>query len=119
MLFEFRKSKVKGLAWYFNSKNIAKTITEIHKKNPIDIIEGAELSLAFLPKIKEIKYVIRLHGGHHFFAEGENRGINGWKGFQEKRSFKKADAFIAVSNYVKSHTAKYLSYCEFYNTNHI
>lgn len=109
-IIRIQKSKVKGLAWYFNSKNIAKNIAEIHKKNPIDIVEGAELSLAFLPKIKEIKYLIRLHGGHHFFAEGENRGINGWKGFQEKRSFKKADAFIAVSNYVKSHTAMYLSY---------
>ena len=65
-------------------------------------------------KIKNIKYVIRLHGGHHFFAEAENRGINKWKGFQEKRSFKKADAFIAVSNYVKNHTATYLSY---YNKN--
>lgn len=109
-IIRIRKSNVKGLAWYFNSKNIAKTIAAIHKKNPIDIVEGAELSLAFLPKIKEIKYVIRLHGGHHFFAEGENRGITWWKGFQEKRSFKKADAFIAVSNYVKSHTARYLSY---------
>ena len=109
-IIRIRKSKVKGLAWYFNSKNIAKTIAAIHKKNRIDFVEGAELSLAFLPKIKEIKYIIRLHGGHHFFAEGENRGINWWKGFQEKRSFKKADAFIAVSNYVKSHTAKFLSY---------
>lgn len=109
-VIRIKRSKVKGLAWFFNSKNIAKTIAAIHKKNPIDIVEGAELSLAFLPKIKEIKYVIRLHGGHHFFAEGENRGINWWKGFQEKRSFKKADAFIAVSNYVKSHTAKFLSY---------
>ena len=109
-IIRIRKSKVKGLAWYFNSKNIAKTIATLHKENPIDIVEGAELSLAFLPKIKEIKYIIRLHGGHHFFAEGENRGINGWKGFQEKRSFEKAAAFIAVSNYVKSHTAMYLSY---------
>lgn len=109
-IIRIQKSKVKGLAWYFNSKNISKNIATIHKKNPIDILEGAELSFAFLPKIKEIKYIIRLHGGHHFFAEGENRGINGWKGFQEKRSFKKADAFIAVSNYVKSHTAMYLSY---------
>lgn len=109
-IIRIRKSKVKGLSWYFNSKNISKTIAAIHKKNRIDIIEGAELSFAFLPKIKEIKYIIRLHGGHHFFAEGENREINRWKGFQEERSFKKADAFIAVSNYVKSHTSKYLSY---------
>ncbi len=51
-----------------------------------------------------------MHGGHHFFAEAEKREINYWKGFQEKRSFKKADGFIAVSNYVKVHTAKYLNY---------
>ena len=109
-IIRIQKSTVKGLAWYFNSKNIAKTIATIHQKNPIHIVEGSELSLAFLPKIKDLKYVIRLHGGHHFFAEAENRGINSWKGFQEKRSFKKADAFIAVSNYVKMHTANYLSY---------
>lgn len=109
-VIRIKRSKVKGLAWFFNSKNIGKTIDAIHRKAPIHIIEGPELSLAFLPKIKDIKYIIRLHGGHHFFAEGENRGINWWKGFQEKRSFKKADAFITVSNYVKSHTAKFLSY---------
>ena len=67
----------------------------MHKKKPINSIEGAELSFAFLPKIKDIKYVIRLHGGHHFFAVAENREINKWKGFQEKRSFKKADAIIS------------------------
>jgi glycosyltransferase involved in cell wall biosynthesis len=102
--------KQKGLQWYFNSRAIANKIKEVHQQNNIDIVETAELGLAFLPKIKKIKYVIRLHGGHHFFAEGENRGINPWKGFQEKRSFSKADGFIAVSEYVKSHTAKYLSY---------
>jgi glycosyltransferase involved in cell wall biosynthesis len=102
--------KQKGLQWYFNAKAISRKIKEVHAKNPIDIVETAELGLAFMPKIKNIKYIIRLHGGHHFFAEGEKRGINWWKGYQEKRSFKKADAFIGVSNYVKNHTSNYLSY---------
>lgn len=101
--------KAKGLQWYFNSKAIAAKIKEIHQIKPFDFIETAELGLAFLPKIKGIKYVIRMHGGHHFFAQAENRRINRWKGFQEKRSFGKVDAFIAVSNYVKIHTAYYLS----------
>lgn len=109
-IYRLQVKKTKGLQWYNNSKAIAKKIQEVHTENPISIIETAELGLAFLPKNKEIKYVIRLHGGHHFFAEGEKRSINWWKGFQEKRSFKKADAFIAVSEYVKTHTAKYLSY---------
>ena len=109
-VYRVTAKKIKGLQWYFNTQAVAQKIREVHKSNPIQIIETAELGLAFLPKIKDIKYVIRLHGGHHFFAEGENRGINYWKGFQEKRSFKKADAFIAVSKYVQSHTEKYLSY---------
>ena len=44
-VIRIQKSKVKGLAWYFNSKNIAKTIAAIHKKNPIDIVEGQLICL--------------------------------------------------------------------------
>jgi len=102
--------KIKGFTWLLNSKFINKRIKKLHNETPIDIVETPELGLAFLNKIPKIKYIIRLHGGHHFFSEAENRKINWWKGFQEKRSFKKADAFIAVSKYVKVHTAKYLSY---------
>ncbi|MBS7255491.1 glycosyltransferase family 4 protein [Flavobacterium branchiicola] len=109
-VFRLKKHTVKGLTWYFNSKEINDKIREIHKKDPIDIIESPELGFAFISKIKGIKYIIRLHGGHHFFAESEKRKINRWKGFQEKRSFKKSDAFIAVSKFVKDHTEKYLSY---------
>lgn len=110
MIYRVPPSKIKGLTWFLNSQKVNREIKKLHKKNPIDILETAELGLAFSNKLKGIKYIIRLHGGHHFFAEAENRGINKWKGFQEKRSFSKADAFIAVSNYVKSHTEKYLSY---------
>lgn len=109
-IYRLKKSSVKGLSWYFNSKAVNKKISQIHKENPIHIIESSELGLAFISKIENIKCIIRLHGGHHFFAESENRKINKWKGFQEKRSFSKADAFIAVSQYVKKHTEKYLSY---------
>jgi glycosyltransferase involved in cell wall biosynthesis len=109
-IFRLRPFKINGLTWLFNSNAINNKIRQIHKESPIDIVESAELGLAFIDKIKNIQYVIRLHGGHHFFAEVENRGINKWKGFQEKRSFQKADAFIAISSYVKNHTEKYLSY---------
>lgn len=101
---------IKWFSWYFGLKVLNKKIAQIHKENPIDVIESAELELAFLNKLPGIKYVIRLHGGHHFFAEAENRKINFWKGFQEKLSFKKADAFISVSDYVKIHTNKFLSF---------
>ncbi len=101
-------SKIGGIAWALNFKAVNREIEVLNQEKPIDIVEGSELSFAFLKKKETITYLIRLHGGHHFFAEGENRSINKWKGFQEKRSFGKADGFIGVSEYVVKHTSKFL-----------
>ncbi|WP_396166628.1 glycosyltransferase family 4 protein [Flavobacterium sp.] len=109
-IFRLGYQNVKRFGWFYGFKAMNKKIAAIHKENPIDSIESAELELAFLTKIPGIKYVIRLHGGHHFFSESEHRKIDFWKGFQEKISFKKADAFIAVSNYVKTKTNEFLSF---------
>ena len=92
------------------SFQINKKLKQLHKENPITIIEAAEGGLALLSKGHLAKKVIRLHGGHHFFSEAEKRKINWRKGWLEKKSFAKADGFIAISQYVKDHTAKYLSY---------
>ncbi|SEF41825.1 glycosyltransferase family 4 protein [Algoriphagus boritolerans] len=102
--------KIKGINWWFIAKGLNQKLQEIHADTPLNIVEGSELAFAFLKKPKGVKFIIRLHGGHHFFAESENRKIQFWKGFQEKRSFKKADAFIAVSDYVKVHTGNLLSF---------
>jgi glycosyltransferase involved in cell wall biosynthesis len=101
---------VKGLTWYLNSTDINRKLKDLHFIMPIDIIESTELGLAFIDKKPNIKYLIRLHGGHHFFTEAEKRKINPWKEFQEKRSFAKADKIIGVSNFVIDHTAKYLKF---------
>lgn len=93
-----------------NSMSINKELKKIHKESAIDIVETSELDCAYLPKQTPFKKVIRLHGGHHFFAEAEKRGIDPVKGKREQKSFKNADGFIAVSNYVKTHTEKYLNY---------
>ena len=109
-VYRLKPKKLKGITWLLNNLSINSKIKSIDKTHKIDIIETAELGLAFISKIKSTKYLIRLHGGHHFFAESENRKVTKWKAFQEKRSFKRADGFVAVSNFVKSHTEKYLSY---------
>ncbi len=93
-----------------NFWRIRRKIKEINSVNPIQIVETSELDCAYLNRETTYKKVIRLHGGHHFFATSENRDINPIKGKREKRSFKNADAFIAVSNFVKSHTSTYLDY---------
>ena len=109
-IFRLGYQNVNRLGWFYGLKAMNKKIAAIHKEYPISILESAELELAFLTKLLGIKYVIRLHGGHHFFSESEHRKIDFWKGFQEKRSFKKADAFIAVSNFVKAKTNEFLSF---------
>lgn len=101
-------SKKGGIAWIYNSRAVQGEIMRLNEECPVDLIEGSELSFAFIRKCTSIAYIIRLHGGHHFFAEGENRPINRWKGFQERRSFRKVDGFIGVSEYVVSHTSKFL-----------
>ena len=109
-LYQKKMFKLPYISWLFNSILINKVIKKIHKKSPISIIETSELDLAFISKLKNINYVIRLHGGHHFFSKAENRKLNFWKAYQEKKSFSKADGFIAVSEHVRNETQNYLSF---------
>ncbi len=110
VLIRLRKPISPKAKFIENFLRINKRLSKINKETKIDIVEASELDCAYLPKKPPFKKVIRLHGGHHFFAEGEQRGIDPIKGKREKKSFANADAFIAVSNYVKEHTAKFLSY---------
>lgn len=95
-------------AFYANSRKLSRLIENINRRCPIDVLESPEMGLAFLKKIPGIRYVIRLHGGHHFFTSAEEKSLNWWKAYQEKRSFRKADHFIAVSQYVASATQQLL-----------
>lgn len=109
-IYRYKSKKVKTLTWLLNYIIINKAIKKLHAHQPIDIVESTELGLAFIHKIKGIKYLIRMNGGHHFFAESENRKIEVWKAFQEKRSFRKADHVIGVSDYVFRHTSRYIDF---------
>jgi glycosyltransferase involved in cell wall biosynthesis len=91
--------------WQLNS-----IIKKIHKKKPIHIIECSEVGLVSVRKIKGVKKVIRMHGGHHFFIHAQQMQLVLKTVWQEKISFKIADAICAVSQYVNTETAKYLNY---------
>jgi len=91
-----------------NSRRINAVLKSIQQRYPIDVVEAPEAGLAFIEKINLVKYVIRMHGGHHFFTIAENRPREKWKVFQEKRSFQKADGIVAVSRYVMETTQKFL-----------
>ncbi|TFV97217.1 glycosyltransferase family 1 protein [Algoriphagus kandeliae] len=103
-----RFDKTRGITWLRRARSINKVIEQIHRENPVNIIEGTELSLAFIDKIPGIKYVIRMNGGHHFFSFATGEKLSKWKSFQEKRSFNKADHLISVSKYTAESTKSLL-----------
>lgn len=109
-IYRYKRKNLKPISWYLNYKTINQALKKIHQKQPIEVVESIEQGLAFVNKFKGVKYLIRMHGGHHFFAESEQRKIHPWKAYQEKRSFKKADQVIGVSQYVVKHTSKYLDF---------
>lgn len=109
-IYRLRKSNWKLGKFYHHNRKIQNKLKEIHAQNPIDIVEGSELNFAFFPNKTPYKKLIRLHGGHHFFALEQGRKTAAWRSFQEKRSFIKSDYFVAVSNFVGNQTKKYLNY---------
>jgi len=115
-IHRIKQSAKKYGKFLFNSLAIRKKLKEINSIKPIEIVEGAELSFAFLPKKTGYKKVIRMHGGHHFFAVTLHKKPALWRSFQEITSFKKADALIAVSNYVGETTKELVQFKSPYTT---
>jgi len=107
-VYRVGRSTVKYGGFIFNSFKLNAIIKKIHYESPLSIIEGAELDFAFLTKIKKVHFLIRMHGGHHFFSKTLGKPINKWRGFKERLSFKRADSFIAVTNFVGNKTAELL-----------
>ena len=92
----------------FKSNAINALVSAVHAKQPIDVLEAPEAGFAFVKKVPGIKYVIRLHGGHYFFSNTIKQHFSRWIGWQEKRSFGKADACIGVSHFVLDKTSEFI-----------
>ena len=87
-----------------NAARLRTALREIHRATPIDVIEGSEWSFSLLPTRTRAKKVIRMNGGHLFFATelGQKpRRVSSW---WERRSFARADRLCAVSRYVAEKT---------------
>jgi glycosyltransferase involved in cell wall biosynthesis len=117
-VYRLAKSTWKLAKFYDNKKRVLKKIKQLNSIRKIDIVEGSELNFAFFEKKTSYKKIIRLHGGHHFFAIELGLKPALWRGFQEKKSFNRADGYIAVSNYVGAQTQKYLQNNFNYTTIH-
>lgn len=102
-------SKRRFASFLYNKKVLNKELKKLGQSDyPIDILEGSELSFAFLGHKGTFKKIIRMHGGHHFFAVTLGKKPAFWRGWQERQSFKHADYVCAVSDFVANKTRELL-----------
>lgn len=87
-----------------NGRRLRRALLELHGETPFDIIEGPELSLSTLPAGFPAAKIIRMNGGHHFFAVTLGAEPRPWRSWLETRSFGRADYLCAVSDYVAETT---------------
>lgn len=100
-------AEIKGSGFVVNGARLRRALAAMHEKRPIDVLEGSELSFASLPRRLPYPTVIRMHGGHHFFAVTLGRRPKPWRSWLEKRSFARATHLCAVSQFV-AHTTRQL-----------
>lgn len=102
-------TSLRGTGFWVNGARLGAALRELHQRQPIDVLEGSELSLAWIPRSFPAAKLIRMHGGHHFFAVTLGRQPRAWRSWQERRSFARADQLCAVSQFVGETTRKLLA----------
>ncbi|MCU0336175.1 MAG: glycosyltransferase family 4 protein [Chitinophagaceae bacterium] len=94
------------LRWLKRALDTSRVLRQIHQQRPLNIVESSEAGLFLLRKPAGVSFVVRLHGGHRFFAASTaDTPFSKKKAWFEQQSLKKADAIIGVSHYVLQQTA--------------
>lgn len=101
-------AELPGTGIVVNSARLRGALNQLHQQSPIDVIEGPEISLAVIPKNFPAVKVIRMNGGHQFFAATLGEQPRRWRSWLERRSFAHANDLCAVSKYVAETTRQLL-----------
>ena len=78
---------------------LGRFLRRLNRERPIDLLEGSELSLATLPRHASVPRLIRISGGHHFFAVTLGQSPRPWRSWLERRSFARADFICSGSRF--------------------
>ncbi len=87
-----------------HSWRLRQALKKLDQFAKIDVLEGPELSLALLPRRMSMPKIIRMNGGHHFFAVTLGKKPRPWRSWLERRSMGRADAMCAVSRFAAETT---------------
>lgn len=101
-------TNVPRASFFTDGWRVRQTLMAIQRTTPIDVVDGTELSLASLPRSFPPAKVIRMSGGHHFFAVTLGRRPRAWRSWIERRSFARADHLCGVSRFVIETTRQLL-----------
>ena len=101
-------ASLRGAGALVTSRRLVRALLALHERSQIDVLDSPELGLASVPATFPPLKVLRLHGGHHFFAIMLGKSPRLWRGWLERRSFRRADAFCAVSAFVADVTRRLL-----------
>ncbi len=97
-------ARIPGMRFFANAALLRRTLARIARHTPIDVLEGPEIAFSAIPKQFPSRKIIRMHGGHHFYAVTLGRRPALWRGWHERRSFAAADHLCGVSRYVAEKT---------------
>ena len=97
-----------GSGFLVNGLKLRQTLARLQREAPIDILEGPENGLALIPADFPASKIIRMNGGHRFFAKTLGNPTSPWRGWLEQRAFARADQLCEVSKYVAETTRELL-----------
>ncbi len=101
-------AKLPGTGFLINGARLRYVLQHLHAQDAIDVVEGPELSLSIIPANFPAAKVIRMNGGHQFFAATLGEKPKSWRSWLERRSFSRANHLCAVSRYVAETTRQLL-----------
>jgi glycosyltransferase involved in cell wall biosynthesis len=99
-IYKIKNIKVQGISWLLTRIKIQILLRRISAKNRISLLEVADWTGISAWIRTEFPIVMRLHGSDTFFCHLDQRKVSFWNRLQEKAAFKKANAIVAVSDFV-------------------
>lgn len=99
-----------GLRSFTDARRMWVEVRSLVADGGVQVIDGPELSFSLAPRHLGVPCAIRMNGGHHFFFDAGNAPTKLVRRWHEKRSFRRADFFSAVSDYVADKTGQLLGF---------
>ncbi|MCH8535874.1 MAG: glycosyltransferase family 4 protein [Flavobacteriaceae bacterium] len=105
IIHKIKNIKVKGLSRWLTQKKIEKLINQLHRANEIDVVESIDWGgITSFIQPKKCPILIKLHGSDTYFCKLEGRHLKKKNYLHERRALQKANAHLAVSDFVAQKT---------------